>query len=319
MCIFLLLFIVLIPVSWCREMVFEQYQVWLFCIPPVSVKIWSYALIKYTWWSSSGWNGTFKWQYQSLFQKLLLTLTLVVTDSTETWDDKWWDEKIIMMTTCQLWWHTMTLGTLVLAILLCRAWAASILLRWKGLMPKIPDAAPRACPIPEENLLEGRGRIHRVGGKHSGRGEEHQLLWKKGRWGGLYVDAQFIKWAEWSAHVTHLVSCPREPPLERGAATGWFERLLVRQGLPPCTRDGRDIGVGLTWGKITRVSVWHQHCHHPVHHTIDHPTNRSCRQDHQYLCLCFCTFFAWGAAGRGLAASWTTPSWWRRMTRRRMA
>ena len=43
-------------------------------------------------------------------------------------------------------------------------------------MPKIPDAAPRAGPIPEENLLEGRGRIHRVGGKHSGGGEEHQLL-----------------------------------------------------------------------------------------------------------------------------------------------
>ena len=130
-------------------------------------------------------------------------------------------------------------------------------------------------------------------------------------------NGQFI-FSEWSVHATHPVSCPREPPLERGAATGWFERLLVRQGLPPCTRDGPDIGVGLTWGEITRVSVWHQHCHHSVHHTIDHHTNRSCRQDHQYLCLCFCTFFAWGAAGRGLAASWTTPSWWRRMAWRRM-
>ena len=242
MFIFLLLFIVLIPVSWCREMVFEQYQVWLFCIPPVSLKIWSYALIKYTWWSNSGWNGTFKWQYQSLFQKLLLTLTLVVTDSTETWDDKWWDEKIIMMTTCQLWWHTMTRGTLVLAILLCRAWAASILLRWKGLMPKIPDAAPRAGPIPEKNLLEGRGWIHGVGGKHSGGGEEHQLLWKKGRWGGLYVDAQFIKWAIYIFRV--IRTCHPPGILSEGASSGkrscdWLIWEAFGETRPPTMYQGR--------------------------------------------------------------------------------
>ena len=275
-------------------MVFEQYQVWLFCIPPVSLKIWSYALIKYTWWSNSGWNGTFKWQYQSLFQKLLLTLTLVVTDSTETWDDKWWDKKIIMMTTCQLWWRTMTLGTLVSAILLCRAWAVSrrelfhILLFgdkvwcqkwylwWRYLMPP-QELAPfqRRIFLRGEAGSMGSGGSTPVGGRNincserKGDEEDYMLMLS-------LSNGQFI-FSEWSAHVTHRVFCPREPPLERGAATGWFERLWVRQGLPPCTRDGPDIGVGLTWGKITRVSVWHQHCHHSVHHTIDHHTNRSCQ------------------------------------------
>ena len=39
-----------------------------------------------------------------------------------------------------------------------------------------PYSSPGAGSVPQEDLLQRRRRVQRVGGKHSGRGEEHQLF-----------------------------------------------------------------------------------------------------------------------------------------------
>ena len=120
--------------------------------------------------------------------------------------------------------------------------------------PHRPNASPGAGSVPQEDLLQRSRRVQRVGGKHPGRGEEHQLLCNDLEFGILYWGTSAaLQCKFWILYCNRLVASPQceyvPGILSEGDSSGkrpwdWFCSEGFGGMTPPTMYQGRSWWTG---------------------------------------------------------------------------